>query len=279
MLDTTAPTAPPRARAAARETSHLLEASQITVRYGGIAAVDGVDIVVDPGEIVGLIGPNGAGKTTLFEVLSGFVRPTIGRVRFDGRDVTRLPVHRRTSLGMSRGFQDAALFRSMTVVDVLRVAQERHSRRSSDSVGELLRLPSAWRTERYATRLAEEAMERLRITEYREVPIGELSTGTRRTVEIAALLSQRPRLLLLDEPTAGISGAETETLGDAIVEYVRESGAAVLLIEHDVPLVMRLCERIYVLEAGRLLTMGTPAEIAADESVITAYFGSMDLSG
>ncbi len=252
----------------------VLVAEGIRVAFGGIAAVDDMTVEVHPREVVGLIGPNGAGKTTLFEAISGFITPSAGSVRLNDADITALPVHRRVQLGLSRGFQDARMFPSLTVLDTLMVAQERHARRTSDLSGELLRLPSARATERRSRTVAEAMVERMGLERYRQTYIGELSTGTRRVVELAAVLSQEPSVLLLDEPTAGITASETEAFAEVLRREIAGTGMSLLLIEHDIPTVTKLCDRIYVMEAGRPLTSGTPAQVAADDRVLHAYFGT-----
>lgn len=251
----------------------VLDARGVTVRFGGITAVSSVDLQVQRGELVGLLGPNGAGKTTLFEVLSGFLPPSSGSVWLEGRDITSLPVHKRTARGLSRGFQDARLFPAMSVLDVLTLAQERRVRGRTDLLSELLRGPAARRCERLARARAAESIERFGLQRYRDAAVAELSTGTRRVVEIAAVLSQEPTVLLLDEPTAGITTKETEALAELLGDIRKASGVTMLLIEHDVPMVMGLADRVYVMEAGAVLTSGLPADVVADERVVRAYFG------
>ncbi len=251
----------------------ILEARGVTVRFGGITAVSAVDLQVFPGELVGLLGPNGAGKTTLFEVLSGFLQPNAGSIWLQGDDITALPVYKRTAAGLSRGFQDARLFPAMTVLDVLTLAQERQLRGRTDLLSELVRGSAARRCERLARGRATEAIERFHLERYRDAAVAELSTGTRRVVEIAAVLSQEPTVLLLDEPTAGITTKETEALAELLGDIRRETGVTMVLIEHDVPMVMSLSDRVYVMEAGEVLTSGLPAEVVADDRVVRAYFG------
>jgi branched-chain amino acid transport system ATP-binding protein len=238
-----------------------------------VCAVDAVDLVAHRDEIIGIIGPNGAGKTTLFEVLSGFITPSAGQVLLDGDDITGAPVHVRSRRGLLRGFQDARLFPAMTVVEVLQVAHERVAVTTSDLVGELLNLPSARRTEAASREHAEEAIERFGLSRYRHVSVGDLSTGTRRVVEIAAVLASAPRVLLLDEPTAGITTSESEALTELLRGLLAGSGTTLVLIEHDLPMVSALSDRIYVMVTGRVLTSGPPDVVMSDPRVVAAYLG------
>ncbi len=261
------------AMAAAAVADVVLAAQDVTVDFGGARALDRVSIEVRPGELVGLIGPNGAGKTTLFEVISGFTRPTSGRVSFDGHDITAYPPHRRSRAGIARSFQDAGLFGALRADATLQVALERRVVAASDTVGELLKLPSARRAERWSRARAGELLERFGLEVYRDLRVEELSTGMRRFLEIACVLAAEPRLLLLDEPTAGVARAEIDALTDLISSVHAEQGLSTLLVEHDVPMIMRLCDRVYVLEAGRLIAHGTPDEIRSNPRVVTAYLG------
>lgn len=255
----------------------LLAVSEVTVRLGGANIVDAVSVEAVAGKITGLIGPNGAGKTTLFETISGFTPPTSGRIWFDGTDITSLPTHTRARRGLARGFQDAALFPAMTVTQAVQVALERHVARATDAIGELLALRSARRAEAWSRRQADDAVTEYGLGAYRDTLVAALSTGTRRIVELACLLVMRPRLLLLDEPTAGVAHAETDALAD-LIRAVRDDGIAVLLIEHDIPMIMSLCDHVYVLEAGRQIADGAPSRVAADPAVVASYLGS-DFAG
>ena len=270
----TAPSSPRRDRRVKHEDHPpALRADHVTVVFGGLVAVDDVCVDVAPGELVGLIGPNGAGKTTLFEVLSGFVPPSAGRVLLDGRDVTDLPAYRRAHLGLARGFQDARLFPGMAVEDVLRVSFEPRLLARTDAAGELLGLPSARRAEHWVTELARTELRRFGLEGFREAPVAELSTGMRRILELAAVLANAPRILLLDEPTAGISQAETQALANLLRQVHGQTGVTMLLIEHDIPTVLSLADRVYVMESGRLVAQGTPTQIRRDPAVAAAYLG------
>jgi ABC-type branched-subunit amino acid transport system ATPase component len=243
------------------------------ISFGGLRALDGVDLDVQPGEIVGLIGPNGAGKTTLFDCISGLV-PGEGTVAVSGRDVTRMAPHQRAHAGLGRSFQDARLFSSMTVLDTLRVASERAAAKPPSVIGTLLGLGDAAEQETLATERALEMVEKLGLQDYRDKLIGELSTGTRRVVDIAGLMVQRPAVVLLDEPSSGIAQREAEALGPLLRQVRDELGCALLVIEHDMPLLLGLAERLYALETGRVIVSGPPAEVIADERVVRSYLGS-----
>ena len=238
----------------------LLEAERIEVRFGGVHALQGVDLVVDPGMVTGLIGPNGAGKTTLFNVICGLQSPTEGTVRFDGTDMTRARAVRRARMGIGRTFQRLEVFGSLTVRDNLRVAAEAAERRREDGA------PSS-------DRIANELLERLRLAQVAGARADALPTGMLRIVELGRALAASPRLLLLDEPSSGLSEAETDLLAELLLELVGE-GLGVLLVEHDVELVMTVCRRIHVLDFGRIIAVGTPDEIRADERVRAAYLGT-----
>lgn len=251
---------------------NALEVRGMGVSFGGLRALDGVDVDVAPGEIVGLIGPNGAGKTTLFDCISGLA-PGEGTVAVQGRDVTSLAPHLRAHAGLGRSFQDARLFSSMTVLDTLRVAGERSTKRPASVVGTLLGLGSSIEEEKAATAKALEVIGQFGLTAYRDKLIGELSTGTRRVVDIAGLMIQRPAVILLDEPSSGIAQREAEALGPMLRRVRDELGCAMLVIEHDMPLLLGLVDRLYALETGRVISSGTPQEVVADPRVIRSYLG------
>lgn len=238
--------------------------------FGGIIAVRNVSFDVRAGEVVGLIGPNGAGKTTTFELISGFVRPDHGRVIFGGSDVTRHSPERLARAGLIRSFQDAALFPTLTVEQAIRLAFERTDRSS---------LPEAitgWqRTERRRAAHADEILAMTGLAPYRDRAIGELSTGTRRIAEIACVIALGPRCLLLDEPSAGIAQRDTEALGLLLAELRRELDLTMVIIEHDIPLIMSLADRIVVMAGGELVTSGAPDAVRNDPRVVDAYLGTM----
>lgn len=271
-----------RARAAAAEDAaeQLVTAGGLSKRYGGVLAVDGVSLSVAEGEIVGLIGPNGAGKTTLFELLSGFTKPDSGTVTYAGRVLSRSlrlgPLHYqfnespegRARIGLIRSFQDAALFPTLTVLEVLQLALERKhpSRLLQELTGRTL-------NERARKARARELISVMGLDAYRLKQVRELSTGTRRIVEVASLLALEPRLLLLDEPSSGIAQKETEALGRLLHRLRDEVGITLVVIEHDIPLVMGLADRVIAMESGRVIAAGRPAEVRADPMVIESYLG------
>jgi ABC-type branched-subunit amino acid transport system ATPase component len=243
------------------------------ISFGGLRALDGVDLDVEPGEIVGLIGPNGAGKTTLFDCVSGLVRGE-GTVAVSGRDVTGLAPHERAKAGLGRSFQDARLFGSMTVLDTLRVAGERGAARPPSVVGTLLGLGGAPRHEQEATAAAMDMVARFGLQAYRDKLVGELSTGTRRVVDLAGLMIQRPAVVLLDEPSSGIAQREAEALAPLLRQVRDDLGCAMLVIEHDMPLLLSLAERLYALETGRVIAEGAPKDVVADPRVVSSYLGN-----
>lgn len=232
----------------------LLETHDVRVRFGGVMALGGVTISVPGGQVTGLIGPNGAGKTTLFNVISGIQVPTSGAVSIDGADVTHISPHRRARLGVARTFQRLELFGSLSVRDNVRVAAE------------LARVPDT-------TTWVDSILTRVGIGDLADRTAGDLPTGSARLVEIARALATRPRLLLLDEPASGLDEAETEHLGN-LLRALSAEGLGVLLVEHDVGLVMRVCDEIYVLDLGLIIAHGTPAAIKQNPLVLSAYLGA-----
>ncbi|MBW8482638.1 ABC transporter ATP-binding protein [Actinomadura sp. PM05-2] len=231
-----------------------LEVSGVTVSYGGNRVLDGVDLTAGPGRITGLIGPNGAGKSTLFDVVSGLRRPAAGRVSLDGRDVTRLGPARRARHGLARTFQRLELFGRLSVRDNLLVAAELGPDR------------------RHAARAVTALLDRLGLEHLADSPAGALSTGAARLVEVGRALAVRPRLLLLDEPAAGQDGPETERFA-ALLRSVAADGTAVVLVEHDTGLVMDVCDEVHVLDLGKVIAAGTPAQVSRDAAVLAAYLG------
>jgi branched-chain amino acid transport system ATP-binding protein len=237
----------------------LLDIDTISISFGGLLALDRASVAVEPGRVTGLIGPNGAGKTTLFNIITGLQQPTSGRVRLDGRDVTRTKRHIRARLGIARTFQRLEPFGSLTARENVLVALEMRRR---------------WATERYdAPALADELLERVGIGAVADRKVDSLPTGTARLVELARALGTAPRVLLLDEPSSGLDGDETETLGHLLLELAG-SGLGILLVEHDMSFVMGTCAYINVLDFGRIIASGTPNEIQADPEVQRAYLGT-----
>ncbi len=239
--------------------------------FGGLRALHRVDIHVEPGEIVGILGPNGAGKTTLFDCLSGFVQAE-GQVWVGEVEVTDKPPHERAAAGLGRSFQDARLFHTMTVLDTLRIASELRMRHA-DSMSSLLSLPNSRAAERHATRLALELVELMALGAYRDKLIKELSTGTRRIVDLACVLIQRPSIVLLDEPSSGIAQRETEALGPLLVSLRDRIGCALLVIEHDMPLLLSIAQRVYALETGVVIASGDPKSVVNHPEVVRSYLG------
>ncbi len=252
-----------------------LELEALTVDFGGLRAVDGLDLRAAPGAITGLIGPNGAGKTTTFNACSGFVRPTAGRVRLHGHDVTDADVATRARRGIGRTFQRMELFASMTVRENVELGPE-----SAAAGRNPFRHLRPRRGERAAAEAAaQDAMDRCGVGELADRSIGSLSTGQRRLVELARVVAGPFTVLLLDEPSSGLDERETEGFAELLRALVDERGLTVLLVEHDLPLVLGLCDHIHVLDFGRLLFAGSPEEVRADEAVRAAYLGNVDATG
>jgi ABC-type branched-subunit amino acid transport system ATPase component/predicted MFS family arabinose efflux permease len=251
----------------------LLTLDEVTVRFGGVTAVDHVSLRIAEGEIVGFIGPNGAGKTTLFDVISGFMRPDHGRVRFADGDVTTWSADHRARAGMGRSFQDARIFPSMTVAENIAVALERHLE-VRDPISAALALPASIESETEAAWEVHELIGLLGLGAFRNKFVGELSTGTRRIVDLAMAIAHRPRLLLLDEPSSGIAQREAEALGPLLQRIQRELDCGLLLIEHDMPLVTSISPRLVALELGAVIADGAPAEVVNHPQVVASYMGT-----
>lgn len=247
-----------------------LEVEAVTVRFGGVVALDDVTLAASPAMITGLIGPNGAGKTTLFNVCTGVVPPVHGTVRLDGRSLDRMRASRRASLGLGRTFQLIQLLDAETVLDNVMLGPEGRlagQRWWSQAL--------ATRQERVACReAAEDAVERCGIGHLANVVAGDLTAGQRRLVEVARAIASRFRFLLLDEPASGLDEAETASLGGVLEDLYRNDGTGVLLVEHDVDLVREMCSRVYVLDFGRLIAEGPTDEVMESETVQAAYLGS-----
>lgn len=248
----------------------LLRVDGVSRRFGGVQAVDHFSIDVDQGQIVGLIGPNGAGKTTSFNIISGIVAADEGSIEFDGTQVVDLAAHRRAALGIGRSFQNLGLMQDETVeVNVLSYL---HRSASYSGLDVLLR-PWRWRRgETELRRRCDEALERFGLLEERGRRVADLSFARARFVEIAAVVAEQPRLMLLDEPTTGLDVAEIERLGEILLQLQGE-GTTILVVAHDVGFVMRVCNHVYVLAEGRPLFDGTPAEVQSHPAVAEAYLG------
>jgi ABC-type branched-subunit amino acid transport system ATPase component/ABC-type branched-subunit amino acid transport system permease subunit len=246
----------------------VLEASHLIKRYGGLTAVNDVTLSIGAGETVGLIGPNGAGKTTLFELLSGFTTADSGSVFFREMDVTRMAPEARGRLGLIRSFQDAALFPTLTVLDAAMLAMER-----SDPSRFLASLGGAIRPERRKAAKAYDLVATMGLYHYRNTQIRELSTGTRRIAELCCLIALEPSVLLLDEPSSGIAQRETEALGGLLARIKTDLELTLVVIEHDIPLLMEISDRLVAMESGAILVSGTPDIVRNDARVITSYLG------
>jgi len=247
----------------------LLECRAISRRFGGLVAVDAVDLAVEPGEVRAVIGPNGAGKSTLFNVITGVLAPSDGEIFFAGERITGLPVHRIVQQGVARTFQLTHLFPALTARENVRLAaQARHAERWRPLAG----APVFAATQR----AADEALEQMRLTSIAEVKAGLLSHGNQRLLEVAMALAQRPRLLLLDEPTQGLSVEETEQAMQILRAMLAAGGLTVILVEHDMEVVFGLADQIVVLHRGRVIADGPPAAVRANAEVQSAYLGGLE---
>jgi ABC-type branched-subunit amino acid transport system ATPase component len=273
--------APARAKAkatAATSTSVALEAVGITKRYGGVTAVDDVSFTLHEGEVLGVVGPNGAGKTTVFDLLSGFTEIDEGRVVLHGRDVTELAAHQRAALGLGRSFQDARLWSSLTVREAIAVATER-TVTAGDMVSALLGMPAVRDSERQVELRVADLIDLLGLGAFRDKFIAELSTGSRRMVEIACLIANEPKILLLDEPSSGIAQREAEALGPVLKRVQRHLGASILIIEHDMPLLTGVADRLLALDLGTFVTAGSADEVLSHPQVVSSYLGEREAVG
>jgi ABC-type branched-subunit amino acid transport system ATPase component len=248
-----------------------LDASAVTVRFGGLTAVNALDLTVRPGEIVGLIGANGAGKTTLLNAVSGLVPVTSGSITVFGTEVTHLGPEYRAHHGVARSFQDARLFPGLTVREAIQLALAARTR--SGVAAAALSAPWVRRVDRTTLRRASDIATAFGLEQWLDTPTDELSTGTRRVCDLAIQYATKPRLLLLDEPTAGVAQRDAEAFGPLIRKMASELGCAVVLIEHDVPMIMRTADRVYCLESGAVIASGSPAEVRTDRRVIESYLG------
>jgi branched-chain amino acid transport system ATP-binding protein len=255
------------------EAAPLLKVTEISVAFGGNRAVNGTTFNVRPHEIVGMIGPNGAGKTTIFDLISGFVPVDSGRIELEGRDITNLGASDRASAGLGRSFQDARLFPDMTVNETLAVALERWVN-SRSALAAALRLPAVFDDEERTTLRVAELIELMNLGDYRNSFVRELSTGTRRVVDLACIAAHRPVMVLLDEPSSGIAQREVEALAPVLRRLRDEMGASLLVIEHDIPLISSISDRLVALDQGAVLTEGPPADVLSHPDVIESYLGN-----
>ncbi|AHG39871.1 high-affinity branched-chain amino acid ABC transporter ATP-binding protein LivG [Pseudomonas syringae] len=249
----------------------LLQATGLSMRFGGLLAVNGVALTVNKGQVVSMIGPNGAGKTTVFNCLTGFYRPSAGTILLDGEPIQGLAGHQIARKGVVRTFQNVRLFKEMTAVENLLVAQHRHL--NTNFLSGLFKTPAFRRSEREAMEYAEYWLEAVNLREFANRPAGTLAYGQQRRLEIARCMMTRPRILMLDEPAAGLNPRETDDLKALIGVLRNDHDATVLLIEHDMKLVMSISDHIVVINQGTPLADGTPEQIRDNPDVIKAYLG------
>lgn len=251
----------------------LLTMTGVRRRFGGVTALDGVDLAVHPGEILGVIGANGAGKTTLFDICSGLIPADEASIVLAGKEISRLAAFERAELGLGRSFQDARLFPNLTVAETVAVGLDRHVD-VREPVACITRVGATVDSERQVARRVDELIEQLGLGRYRDSFVSELSTGTRRIVELACALAHEPAVLLLDEPSSGIAQREVEALGELLFGLREEHGLTLVVIEHDIPLISSIADELVCLDLGRVLARGAPAEVLADPQVVTAYMGT-----
>jgi branched-chain amino acid transport system ATP-binding protein len=250
----------------------VLEIQDLTIRFGGLTAIDGLNLKVDEWEIVGLMGPNGAGKTTAFNCVTGFYKPTRGRVLYKGRDVTKIPPHRKAAMGIGRTFQNVGMVKSETALENLLTAQ--HTRAGYGAIQGITGTSVVRQREKDLVAHAEVILDLLGLSAIRDRRIGALPYGTLKLLELGCALATDPELLLLDEPSSGMGPEESHQLGDRLLGLRRELGVTMLLIEHHVPLVTAVCDYVYVLNFGRLIAEGDAEHVRNHPEVVSAYLGT-----
>jgi len=252
--------------------SALLSASNLTLSFGGLKAVNGVSFDVQPGEVFTLIGPNGAGKTTVFNLISRIYQPAAGKLTFNGIDLLTVAPHRIAALGVARTFQNIELFEQASVLANLLIG--RHTHRATSLWQEVLFTPAAWRAEREFRDRVEQVIDFLDLQHYRDTIVAALPYGVRKVVELARALAIGPRLLLLDEPSSGLNVEETDDMAFWIGDIRNDLGITVLMVEHDMTLVSRVSDRVLAMNQGEVIALGTPAQVQAHPAVIEAYLGT-----
>ena len=260
-------------RAIPKDADVVLECLAVTKRFGGITAVDEVDLKLREGEILGLIGHNGAGKTTLMDCISGFLEIDGGRIFLRGEEVSEWPPYQRARGLLGRSFQDAMLYPTLTVAETVAVARERHIA-SREMVAAAFQLPASYESELAVWEKVDELVELMGLTAFREKLTGELSTGSRRIVDLACILAQDPKVLMLDEPSGGVAQKETEALAPLLLRVREHTGCSMLVIEHDMPLLSNVCDSMVALELGGVIAEGTPAQVLEHPRVIESYLGT-----